>query len=348
MRDKSTLQAVAKLAKVSPATVSRLINRSAGVSPSLEARIRAAAARLHFDLNSKRSSRLIAYILSNRSLLHPFHLQVLVAAEAHCAAQDYNLVFFPLHYSPAQPWSKLHVPRVLHRPDMIDGFIVSGVNYQNLLDLLTDIRLPFAVLADTVQGEWRREAYDTAGIDDRQGAYELTRYLQSLGHIKIAFVANIRLAWFERRCESYIRAMKEAGLEPLISEIDSEDEYEVGLLAMKQILARQSGQIDAVFGGSDATCHGIYAAVREAGLRVPEDISVCGFNDTPEATVLYPPLTSVRVFPELIGRSLAEMVLGRIATGGGPPAQRMIPTQIVKRESCKAIVRSAELVSSGR
>jgi LacI family transcriptional regulator len=140
--------------------------------------------------------------------------------------------------------------------------------------------------------------------------------------------------------------MKEAGLTPLVAEIDSEHEHEVGFLAMKQILAQHRGQVDAIFGGSDATCHGIYAALREAGFKVPEDISVCGFNDTTEATVLYPPLTSVRVFPELIGRQLAEMVLARIAKGAGPPQQRMIPTQLVKRESCLAAARTVELVSS--
>jgi LacI family transcriptional regulator len=142
--------------------------------------------------------------------------------------------------------------------------------------------------------------------------------------------------------------MQEAGLEPLVAEIDSEHEHEVGFLAMKQILARYPSQVDAVFGGSDATCHGIYAALREAHLRVPEDISVCGFNDTPEATVLYPPLTSVRVFPELIGRQLAEMVLGRIANGVRGPQQQMIPTQLVKRESCLAAVRPVEMASSQR
>jgi LacI family transcriptional regulator len=172
--------------------------------------------------------------------------------------------------------------------------------------------------------------------------YELTRYLQSLGHTRISFVANNRLAWFQRRCQSYLRAMQEAGLKPIVAEIDSEHEHEVGFLATKQILAQSSRQIDAVFGGSDATCHGVYAALREAGLKVPDDISVCGFNDTPEATVLYPPLTSVRVFPELIGRQLAEMVLARIANGGLGTQQRMIPTQLVKRESCRAATRPVE------
>jgi DNA-binding LacI/PurR family transcriptional regulator len=339
MKSKSTLQAVAKLAKVSPATVSRLVNRTTKLRPEIEARVREAAARLGFDLNVKRSTRLIAYLLGNRPLLHPFHSQVLVAAEAYCAAQDYHLLFFPLRYSATQPWEKLDVPRVIFRADMIDGFIVAGVNYRNLLELLTDIRLPFAVLGDTVQGAWEPELYDTACVDDRQGAYELTRYLQSLGHRRIAFVANVRLAWFHRRCESYRRAMQEAGLEPMIADIDSEQEHEVGFLGTKQLLAQQAGPIDAVFGGSDATCQGVYAALREAGLRVPEDISVCGFNDTPEATVVYPPLTSVRVFPELIGRQLAEMVLARIGNGGGGPQQRMIPTQLVKRESCRSVGR---------
>jgi DNA-binding LacI/PurR family transcriptional regulator len=74
--------------------------------------------------------------------------------------------------------------------------------------------------------------------------------------------------------------------------------------------------------------------LREAGLSIPGDISVCGFNDTPEALVLYPPLTSVRVFPEIIGRLLGEMVLARIANTDLPPQNQTIPTQLVKRESC--------------
>jgi DNA-binding LacI/PurR family transcriptional regulator len=345
MRPKSTLNAIAQLAKVSPATVSRVINRSTRVSPEVEERVRLAAEKLGLDLQGRRSTRLIAYLLSNRSLLHPFHSQVLLAAEAHCAAQDYNLLLFPLHYSGSQDWAHLHVPRVLKRADVIDGFIVAGVNHQNLLDFLTDTRLPFAVLGDTVQGEWKSAAYDTVSVDDTSGGYELTRHMQSLGHTKIAFVANNRLAWFQRRCEGYRRAMTEAGLDPLISHIDSDDEHEVGFVATKKILAQQAGAIDAIFGGSDATCHGIYAALREARLNVPGDISVCGFNDTTEATLLYPPLTSVRVFPEQIGRQLAELVLARISKPPGPPQHRVIPTQVVKRESCRPVLHVLERVA---
>src|SRR5438477_7479663 len=126
MKPKPTVGKVAKLAKVSPATVSRIVNRTTRVGPEMEKRVRAAAAHLGFDLRRKRRTKLIAFLLSNRPLLHPFHSQVLVASESFCAAEDYSLLFFPLHYNPDQDWNRLHVPPVLRRGDIIDGFIVAG------------------------------------------------------------------------------------------------------------------------------------------------------------------------------------------------------------------------------
>jgi LacI family transcriptional regulator len=95
--------------------------------------------------------------------------------------------------------------------------------------------------------------------------------------------------------------------------------------------------VHSIFGGSDAVCHGVYTALRDAGLAVPKDISVVGFNDTPEATFLHPALTSVRAFPEVLGRMLAEMVMSRITNPGLPPQDRVISTQVIKRESSRAL-----------
>jgi DNA-binding LacI/PurR family transcriptional regulator len=341
MKPKPTVERVAKLANVSPATVSRVLNHSTRVGPEVEKRVREAAESLGLDLHSKRRTKLIAFLLANRSLLHPFHSQVLVASEAYCASEDYNLLFFPLHYSPDQDWTKLHVPRILRRGDLIDGFIVAGANRQNLLDLLNHIGLPYAILGDTVEGEWNPKERDVVWVDDTNGAVEATRYLQSLGNRRIAYVANIKLAWFARRLKGYQQAMLDAGMEPLVASINSQDEDEVGFLATKRILAETGGHVDAILGGSDTTCHGVYRALRDAGLEIPGDISVCGFNDTPEASVLYPPLTSVRVFPEVVGRLLGEMVIARIAKPDLPPQQQILPTQLVKRESCGLAVAHA-------
>jgi DNA-binding LacI/PurR family transcriptional regulator len=344
IESKVTLEAVAKLSNVSAATVSRVINRTSRVSPAIEKRIRAAAEKLGLDLRKKNKSKLIAFCLSNRSLLYPFHSQVLLAVEACCAAQDYNVVFCPLDYSEQQGWKKLHVPRLFHQADMIDGVIVSGVNYQNLLDLLTDTGMPFAVLADTVQGEWKSSEYDTVGINDTDGAYEATRYLQFLGNKRIVYIANTRLVWFERRYKGYCRAMEEAGLQSSLSSVDSENEHDIGFLGTKEILAQGNNPCDAIFAGSDAIAYGVYSALRAADINVPADIGVCGFNDTPSASLLYPPLSSVSVFPELIGRSLAQLLLERISNPGLPAQSRCIHTQLIKRESCLPASRMVQAV----
>jgi DNA-binding LacI/PurR family transcriptional regulator len=331
---KSTFHEIAQHAGVSTATVSRVVNRSARVSPVVEKRVREAAEELGVRLQRRSGGRLIGFLLGNRTLMHPFHSQVMIAAEECCTEHDYSLLFFPLRYPSDVGWDRLHVPNVIKRRDILDGLIVSGVTSENLLQLLTHVGLPFSVFGDTTQGEWNPHLYDVVWIDDVIGAYEMTRYLHSLGHEHVWYVANTKLTWFARRLEGYSRAMEGMGLKPLVSSIDSGSEHEVGFLATKYIL--QQGQpVQAIFCGADAICHGVYAALRDAGLRVPEDISVAGFNDTPEATVLHPPVTSVRVFPEHVGRILAELVMNRINNPGLNPENRMIPTQVVKRESCR-------------
>ena len=332
MRKKGTVQEVARLANVSAATVSRVINQTSRVSPAVTDRVRAAAGKLGIELRRRPRSRLIAFLLSNRSLLHPFHSQVLLSAESYCAARDYSVVFFPLHYPEDLHWKQLHLPRILQRRDNVDGFIAAGVNHHNLLELFTQLRMPFSVFGDTVQGAWNPKGCDVVWIDDIQGAFDVTRHLLTLGHRTIWYVANSRLAWFARRRQGYTRAMEEAGLQPLFGDIDSEQEHEVGFLSVRQMLSRGE-QVDAIFAGSDATAHGVYDALREAGIRIPGDISVAAFNDTSEATTLYPPLTSVRVFPEHVGKSLAEMVLRRIEDPGLPRQEYTIATQVIRRES---------------
>jgi DNA-binding LacI/PurR family transcriptional regulator len=333
-RKKNSFRDVARLAGVSAATVSRLVNKSAHLSPPVEKRVRIAADRVGVSLQRKSSNKLIAFLLSNRTLLHPFHSHVLVASEAYCAEHGYSLLFFSLHYPANVAWDKLHLPHILEREDAADGFIVAGVNSENLLTLLAHLGVPFSVFGDTVQGKWKSQQYDVVWIDDITGAYEMTRYLHSLGHSRIWYVANTRLTWFARRHLGYCRAMEELGLQPLVAAVDSNNEREVGLLATKYIL-RRGEPVGAIFCGSDATSHGVYAALRETGMRIPEDVSVAGFNDTIEATMLHPSLTSVRVFPEQVGRLLGELVMNRIENPRLAAQERMIPTQVVKRESCQ-------------
>jgi LacI family transcriptional regulator len=120
--------------------------------------------------------------------------------------------------------------------------------------------------------------------------------------------------------------------------MDSDNAEEIGYLAAKSIL-RNGEAVTAIFAGEDATARGAYKAIQEANLRIPADISVAGFDDTPEAAALNPPLTSVRVFTEQAGKQMAELVLKKINQPEHEPEVITIPTQLVKRESCRLIVQ---------
>ena len=188
------------------------------------------------------------------------------------------------------------------------------------------------VLGNNFFGPWDAERHDAVFFDDISGGYEATRYLLSLGNREIWFVGNSRLPWFARRMQGYSRAMEEAGLQPLHARIDSNNEPEVGYLATKSVLSQEK-KLTAILTGSDSVGEGAYRALRDAGLSIPGDVSVMGFNDF-EATLLHPPLTTVRVFPEQVGQHLAEVLLNRLSHPEQPPERFMIPTQIIRRESC--------------
>ncbi len=332
---KTTIQEVAKLAGVSVATVSRVATGSERVSPELRAKVMRAASELKVELNGKGKAKIIAFILANRDLFNPFHAGIMVGAEAYCASHDCGLLFLPLRYGSNVPWQNLHLPSILERPGPIGAAILAGKNSQNLLDLLSHRGISVVVMGNNVVGDWDKDRYGTLYFDDVEGAYEATRYLQSLGHRDIWYVGNRQLTWFERRYEGYRRAMQNAGLTVRLNELDSGEGEDLGYLATKSAL--KSGEpMTALFAGDDAVARGAYKAIHESGLRIPDDISVMGFNDT-EAGSLHPPLTSVRVFTEQMGREMAALAFERLNRPDIPPEVITIPTQLVKRESCQAI-----------
>jgi len=177
------------------------------------------------------------------------------------------------------------------------------------------------------------ERYAAVRADETGGGNDITRYLLGLGHTTISFVANTRLPWFRRRFEAYRAAMEAAGLQPLLGEFDSDDERQVGYLAAKSILDK-GDPVTAIIAGNDHIAQGVYDALRDRGVKVGEQISVAGFNDTLEAVVLHPTLTTVRVHSEQIGRQLAELLLRQIE-GRSPVLETVtIPARLIKRDSC--------------
>ena len=344
MAKKVTQRQIARAANVSIPTVSRVLRRSARVNPDIEKRVRDAARRLDWDVSNREQRRVIAFLLSNRPIAHPFHSEVMSGAEAYCGEHDYQMLFSTLRYPLHVRLPHLPIPSLLERPGTVDGFIVAGMNTSSFLDLLAQTHRPFVVYGDTVM-EDKAEGFAAVRTDEAGGASDLTRYLQGLGHTAISFVANTRLPWFRRRFEAYRAAMEAAGLQPLLGEFDSDDERLVGYLATKSILDK-CDPVTAIFAGNDHIAQGVYDALRDRGVKVGEQISVAGFNDTLEAVVLHPSLTTVRVHCEQIGRQLAELVLLQIEGRSPIPQSVTIPTRLIKRDSCMPLVVRPEMIVS--
>ncbi|MPY89613.1 MAG: LacI family DNA-binding transcriptional regulator [Luteitalea sp.] len=327
-----TLEEIARAAKVSVATASRAINKTGRVSADAERRVRSATMRLGAERQRAGRTRILCFLLANRPMLHPFHAQVLMGAQAYAAEHGNHILFFPFDYGPDVPAEEIRLPLLLDRRGLVDGYVVGGLSSPNLLALLRRMGLPFAVLANNVLGEWRSEEFDTVWMDDVGGAYELTRYLYGAGHRAIWFLSNRRFPT-ARMYQGYARAMEEAGLEPKLIVSDSADERDSGYIAAKGLLSGRE-RVTAIFAHSDSAAHGAYDAAGGCGLKIPEDISIAGFGDRPEAAALSPPLITVWGYPDQTGRRLAELVLKRIADPGGPPMTVTLPTKLIRRDSC--------------
>lgn len=286
MNDKSPgirLGDLAREAKVSAATVSRFMGGSAEVSPETSKRIIRAAKLLGFDLGGGKKSRIIAFLLSNRGVLHTLHSSILIGAHNYCAEHNYGVLFLSFKYLLCTPSGELELPEILQNKQTVAGVILAGANSESLLHLLSKRRMPWAALGNNVFGD----VQDQAGMvyfDDFGGAYDLTRYLQSLGHRHIGFIGSQSFPWYVRRYEAYERAMKDAGLAVRCCDLNVlQSGGEMGYLATKLML-QESPPPTAFFAADDALAGGAYKAIRDSGLSVPEDISVVGFNDSIEAS----------------------------------------------------------------
>lgn len=334
-KGKIGLREIAALSKVSVATASRVLNGNSHVDPAIRNAVLAAAAKLNVDLTQRNKTRTLAFLLSNRVMLHPFHSRVLSGAEAHCAANGWDMIFLSFNYSAQLAPDQLHLPKILERNDLVRALILAGTNSTNLTRLLDQKGIPYVALGSNILGDVDEIGSDLIFSDDTEGAADITRYLIELGHRNIGFVGNLRMPWFARCFEGYKRSMEQARLQPRSASIDAVDDAEVGYLGAKSMISRGE-PLTAIFAGNDPTAHGVYRALRDSGLRIPDDVSVVGCDDTIGGW-LYPGLTTLREFPEQLGKQMVELVLNRIANPGATPERIHIPTEIIKRDSCRTI-----------
>ena len=242
-----------------------------------------------------------------------------------------HVLFAALHYSPRTPPDSIDLPPVLQEHGLIDGLILAGTIYPNLLRRIESIHMPFVAFSNNVVGMGEEQQYDHVGFDDYNGTLQATRYLISKGHRQIVFAADISYPWLHRRFEGYRQGMRENKLKPvLIMARNPQSFVDFGQKSAGRILSRQPRPTAAV-AGNDEIAYGLWRSLQRHGMKVPDDISLVGFDDREEAVLMDPQLSTVRVHKEEIGETCMKMLLERLHHPHMAFSQRILPTEFVIR-----------------
>ena len=156
-------------------------------------------------------------------------------------------------------------------------------------------------------------------------------------HHLVAFVGDVSYPWIRRRFEGFRQAMGERRLKPIAFTTGRAASFvQFGELSAARILAR-SPRPTAVVAGNDEIAYGVWRSLRRQGARVPEDVSLTGFDDREEAVLMDPPLSTVRVYKEEIGQACMKMLLERLHHPQMAVSHRVLPTELVIRGTVKSL-----------
>jgi DNA-binding LacI/PurR family transcriptional regulator len=175
--------------------------------------------------------------------------------------------------------------------------------------------------------------------DNKAGTLDLARYLVNLGHRRIAFLGAAKDPVVDLRFNTFIQVLKDAGCSFQSGDyITGGYEIKPACIAVKQYLSsKRNNKPSAIFAINDEAAIGAMKALQEQGLRVPEDISVTGYDDISWAAHTIPPLTTVRIPREEMGRMAAQLLVGQIESRQTSSTITALNTELVVRESCAPV-----------
>ena len=335
-----TIRDVAARAKVSVATVSRVLSKNGYADPATRSRVLAAAAELNYHRNvhwsrlKRQSSQTILYLLANRDGINSFHARLLVACEETLQREGYDLTFSRYQYARETAAGALALPRMLDQSGAVDGVLLAGVHHPNLLERLDARRIPYVMLGNDFDGPAARLESNCVFFDDGAGIAEAVDYLAGRGHRRIAFVGNTAHGWFQRRHRAYERAMERLRLRPLaVTEDWPLINTAYGQRAAGQLL-ELAERPTAIVAGNDELAAGVWKELTRRRVRIPEEMSLIGCGDRPEFAILEPALTSISVFVDELGERLTAMLRRRIEDPGQRPVSESYACKLVERASC--------------
>ncbi|WP_219833992.1 LacI family DNA-binding transcriptional regulator [Paenibacillus sp. R14(2021)] len=344
----ATIKDIAEQARVSIATVSRVLNYDPAISVADETRKRIfeIAHQLNYKTLRERAGTgagsspdkercrvgLVNWYSEHEEMLDPYYMAIRLGVERECYQRQFEVVKMFLQ-SGTNGGDPLH--------EQLDGIIAIGRFEQDDLDQFPS-DLETIVFVDSSPDEQR---FDSVVVDLRKSVGEVLNYLLQLGHKAIGYIGGhnvvnekpvqdererVFVEWLKAR-ELYDRELVYTG-----ENLYSEDGY----LLMKRAIERGgTSKATAFFIENDSMAVGALRALHEAKLRVPEDVSIVGFNDIPISAFVQPPLSTVKVHMGHMGETAVELLAQRLNNRNAIPKKVVLPTKLLLRESCGNPVR---------
>ncbi len=330
-----TIYDVAREAGVSYGTVSRVINDDPHVKAETYERVQQAMSSLGYVID--KTARNLAVGRSHViGVLVPdlgtgYIGEIMRGIDAELGLAGYDLMLYTTHRRESKEASYI---ATLAR-GMAEGMLlILPRNPAAFMDTLREHNYPFVLI-------------DHQGIDDKgsavgatnwQGGFNATEYLIRLGHQRIGFITgSMDLGCSRDRLAGYQAALRAHHIpngDDLVyeGEFDQPDGY-----AGAKALLEKTNPPTAIFASNDVMAMGVMDAVRDCGLRIPDDVSVIGFDDIPQASQLHPPLTTIRQPLEQMGRVATQMLIDQFKDSGHYPGRIELPTELIIRSSCQPL-----------
>ena len=332
-----TLKDIAKKAGVSTATVSRVLNKAESrvpISQKTRENVIQCAEELSYVPNmaaralATRKTRTLGLIFPGQKGLlmsDPYFSKVFSEIEHACAKQDYHLLVSTFPRSEA----KYPVPAMIIER-RVDGVIILGPYDIQFHKNILQYEIPKVMLLDNPQDTH----FMYVGSDNRKGAHDIVNYLLDLGHRRIAFVLSLLAPpSMAERLEGYKEALNTKGIPVDESLIVRGDAWGDKIDEIRELL-RSENRPTAVFTGNDVLAMKTYQVAHEFSLKIPDQLSVAGFDGIETSAHLSPPLTTVYTDRNEIGRQAIDCLLESIEKRAVTRPMRVISTQIRIRKSC--------------
>jgi LacI family transcriptional regulator len=329
-----TLSQIARQAGVDVSTASRALNSRQGVGKQVRERVLEVARRLDYQPNLvARSlitgrSQTLGLLISD--IRNPFFADVARGAEDAASAAGYDVVLCNSDLDPTEHmryFSLLAAKRV-------DGVIMNSISFLDDASIrqMTESGIPIVLLNRPPA----RCTLSTVLSDNAGGGSILADYLLRLGHRNTAVLTGPTWqANLTDRCDGFCRTVQERGCPaPLV--IRGVYDSSGGQAMMRKLLDNLGG-VTAVFAASDTIAFGAIRAVMQAGLRIPDDLSLAGFDDVEFASIAHPPLTTVRQLKYELGAAAVDILIRQVTSVNPLREHRTFGVELVERMSCRAV-----------